>query len=250
MGEFHWVDRTEFIARRYFDYSPGQHVSFFGPTGDGKSTLAFQLLDAVVTPALPVVNLVLKPRDDQVSMLSDAAGFKRVESWPPTLVPALFQEKPRGYTLWPKHKLRDLPATNANLYRQMHAALVDSYARGNRILFSDEITGVIELVPPDRHLPQTKTQIEAIYSRGRALGCGQWAATQQPTYVPRKMYSQATHVFLSPDPDKEARKRYSEIGGLDPKLVFAYLDQCGVYEFVYIRKKSATSPTSICIVGA
>lgn len=244
------VTRAEFITRR-FDYKPGQHVSLFGPTGDGKSTLAFQLLDEVATPDLQVLNLVIKPRDDQIAILSTQAGFKHVTSWPPSQVRSVFETKPRGWTLWPKHDLKDLHGTNAKLYTQMLKGLSESYStRGNRIVFSDEIAGIIELDAPNRRDPTTREWVEAIYTRGRSLHTGQWAATQQPTFVPRKMYSQATHLFLSPDPDREARKRYAEIGGIDPKLIMHNLERCAAFEFVYVRKRQAKSPAVICIVSA
>ena len=243
------IDRHEFVANR-FNYRPGQHVSLFGPTGDGKSTLAFQLLNQVAHEDLPVVNLVVKPKDADIRTLSDAAGFKLVQSWPPPRVPQLWDGRPRGWTLWPKHKLHDLAATNANLYRQMVAALKDCYVKGNRIVFSDEITGIIELDAPTRNDDDTRDWVEAIYSRGRSMGTGQWAATQQPTFVPRKMYSQASHIFLSPDPDEEARKRYSQIGGVDKKLILHNLERLNTFEFVYVGKKTATTPNVICIVGA
>lgn len=243
------IERNEFITRR-FSYRPGQHVSFFGPTGDGKSTLAFQLLDDVATPQLQVVNLVVKPKDLQVLRLSNAAGFKLVKEWPPARVPQLFSEKPRGWTLWPKHKLTDLEWTDQHLYKHMIAALVDSYAsKDARIIFSDEITGIMELPAPDRNSTTTRRQIEAVYSRGRSMGTGQWAATQQPTFVPRKMYSQASHLFLSPDPDRDARKRYAEIGGVEQKLIMHNLERCAAYEFVYVGKRTEKSPAVICIVG-
>lgn len=244
------IDREEFITSR-FNYRSGQHVSFFGPTGDGKSTLAFGLLDQVSTTDLQVVNLVVKPRDDDVLRLSNNAGFELVKTWPPNRVPQLWKGEPRGWTLWPKHKLRDLDWTEANLYRHMIAALVDSYAsRRKRIVFSDEIAGIIELPTPHKDAPTTRRWVEAIYGRGRSLHCGQWAATQQPTYVPRKMYSQASHIFLSPDPDEDARKRYSEIGGIDKKLLLHNLERCESYQFVYVGKKQKNTPTTICIVGA
>jgi len=241
--------RSDFIQNR-FAYHPGQHVSFFGPTGDGKSTLAFHLLSEVATEDLPVVNLVVKPKDPDVRKLSDAAGFKLVTTWPPNRVPQMWEGRPRGWTLWPKHKLGDLNATNATLYQQMVKALQDSYVKGNRIVFADEIAGIIELDAPTRGAVSTRDWVEAIYSRGRSMGTGQWAATQQPTWVPRKMYSQASHLFLSPDPDREARKRYSEIGGIDPKLILHNLERCHAFEFVYVGKRTSTNPAVICIVGA
>lgn len=244
------IDRDAFITTR-FHYRPGEHVGFFGPTGDGKSTLAFELLDQVASPDLEVVNLVVKPRDAQVLRLSNAAGFKIVRTWPPARVPELFQTKPRGWTLWPKHNLKDLHGTNRRLYQEMRAALQDSYATPRkRILFCDEVMGLIELDPPNKNEPTIRELMEATWMRGRALDTGQWIATQQISYSPRKSYSQATHIFMSPDPDREARKRYAEIGGLDPKLILHNLERCDMYEFVYLRKKTQNSPAVICIVGA
>lgn len=233
------VPRQEFIERR-FTYGRGEHLSVFGPTGDGKTTLLFELLDEVARPELPAVNLVMKPRDPTVSRLSAKAGFKRVRSWPPSRVPTLFGDKPRGHTLWPKHTF-DVQKDNENLWREFRVALLDSYKRGNRIVFADELYGLT-------HELGLSDEVNAIYTRGRAMGTGLWSATQRPAYVPRNAYSQATHVFLSPDPDREARKRYAEIGGMDPKLILHNLERCGRYQWVYVRRQNSNGPAVICIV--
>lgn len=232
--------RREFLEVR-FAYHAGEHLSMFGPTGDGKTTLAFQLLNEVASPELPVVNLVKKKRDQTVSRLSGRAGFQRVATWPPSKVKGLFSERPRGWTVWPKYNPKDIPHTKAVQRKELGNALVDSFARGNRIVFADELYGLT-------HELGLEDEVNEIYTQGRSDGVGLWSATQRPAYVPRNAYSQATHVFLSPDPDRDARKRYSEIGGFDPKLVMHNLERCGPYQWVYIRKRGAHGNAVMCIV--
>ena len=58
-----WVfTRPEFSQERW-DYRAGQHVVFAGPTQNGKTQLAFCLLEYTATPDLPVFVAVSKPRD-------------------------------------------------------------------------------------------------------------------------------------------------------------------------------------------
>src|ERR1700744_4694362 len=63
-GDGIWViPRKDFCMNRW-DYSPGQHVLFAGPTQRaGKTTLAFQLLEYTASPEMPAYVAVSKPSD-------------------------------------------------------------------------------------------------------------------------------------------------------------------------------------------
>jgi hypothetical protein len=50
------------------------------------------------------------------------------------------------------------------------------------------------------------------------------------------MYSQAQHLFLHNDPDERARKRFDEIGGVDPKVVRNTISKLDKHEWLYIRR--------------
>jgi hypothetical protein len=225
--------RDEFLSQRW-RYSAGEHVSFLGPTQSGKTTLGFQLMAESATPKLPAEVLVMKPRDSVVASWTKSLGFRRVKSWPP--VPSLTAPRPPGYTLWPKPTF-DFHRDNATLAREFQKCLQESYRKGNRIIFADEVWGLTN------ELGLT-TELVALWSRGASMGAGLWAATQRPSHVPLWMYSQAHHLFLSYEPDARARDRFAEIGGLDPHLVKATVMALKKYQWLYIRRDGP----ALCIV--
>jgi hypothetical protein len=233
------VPREDFIRDRWH-YQTGEHVTTLAPTGNGKTTLMYQLLHATATPEVPAVSLVMKPRDSTAVAFTKAAGFRRVRTWPPP--PSLWQpRKPAGYTLWPRHQLRNHGATLDHQEQVFGEALTDCYARGRRIVFGDELYSL------DNELG-LRDELVCIWTKGRSMQCGLWGASQKPSHVPLWAYSQATHVFLSWDPDIRAQQRYGEIGGMDPDLIRAGLDQLDEYEWVYVHRAGRKS--TICIVGA
>lgn len=229
-------ERAEFLRTR-FRYAPGEHVTIIGPTGSGKTWLAYQLLESVAKPKLPGLVLVMKPVDATVTQWTRRVHFRRVRSWPPT--PSIWwSRRPPGWVLWPKHTF-DPDRDDALLYAQFRKAILDSYKRGNRILFADEAYGLSSELDLDR-------EMITVWSRGRSMGTGMWAATQKPTHIPLHAYNQAHHLFLFRDPDKRARERYAEISGVDPQLVRDTVLGLRRHECLYIRQDGPR----LCIVGA
>jgi energy-coupling factor transporter ATP-binding protein EcfA2 len=224
LPEVERFDRMEFIEER-FHYSKGEHVSFLGPTGSGKTTLALQLMKKATSDKLPGIILVMKPRDDTATKFTKELGYRRVRTWPPPV--SIYQpRKPPGWTLWPKFTF-DPDTDDENMYVQFRSCILDSYKKGNRVLFGDEAYSLA------KELGLEKEMI-TLWTKGRSMGCGLWAATQKPSHVPLWMYSQAQHLFLHNDPDERARKRYDEIGGVDPKLVISVVSKLKKHEWLYI----------------
>ena len=54
----------------------------------------------------------------------------------------------------------------------------------------------------------------------------------------------AEHLFLHHDPDKRARQRFAEIGGVDPKLVEDTVMSLKQHEFLYIRRRDG----AMCVI--
>lgn len=238
--------RGEFLARRW-KYAAGEHVAFLAPTQDGKTTLAYQLLQVTARPSLPAVVLVMKPRDPTPAAWSKHLEFPEEPTWPPRQRYP-WQDKPSGYTLWPRHT-HIVEVDNDHLSAQFKLAVRWAYRRGNCIVFADEIYGLLA------ELDGLEPDMIALWSRGGGMGTGLWAATQRPAGsaghgVPGFMYSNSKHLFLARDPDARSRQRYSEIGGIDPKLVTAAVLSLKRFEFFYITKGDAKGGPYYCIVEA
>ena len=78
-------------------------------------------------------------------------------------------------------------------------ALFEVYAGGNVTCYVDEVYGVVDPgSKPSRNLT-------GLWTRGRELGVGAWAASQRPAWVPLFILSEADHFFqfrLSLDEDR------------------------------------------------
>lgn len=226
----------EFIADRW-RYQPGEHVTFIGPTGSGKTTLAFRLLLRSVSEKLPGLVLVAKPRDETVSRFynQNKKKWRLVGTWPP---PPSINVKPNGYIVWPKHTF-DPDKDDPYLRRIFRNTILHSYKKGDRIVFADELFALGKELRLEKDLV-------TVWSRGRSMGTGLWGATQKPTHVPLWAYNQAEHLFLANEPDERGRQRFAEIGGVDPDIVRREVAKLDKYEWLYIRRDGP----AMCILTA
>lgn len=228
------VERDNFLSRRW-RYRTGQHVTLLGPTGAGKSTLAYQLLGQSARPRRPGIVLAAKPRDTTTTKYTRALEFRLVRSWPAPWRP--FMSAPPGYTVWPKHSF-DYDADTERISQVFSATMRESYRRGDRIVYVDELYEAAEELGLNRDMI-------ALWSRGRSMGCGLWGGSQRPAFVPQWAYGMADHLFLANDPDDRARRRYGEIGGVDSALVRDVVSELPEYHWLYIRRR----PLAMCVVG-
>jgi hypothetical protein len=246
--------RIEFMTRRW-SYKPGHHVLLVAPSQDGKTTLAYQLLKYTAKPTLPAFGIVMKPRDATPAMWSAHLGYPELPAWEPPRT-YRWQQKPSGYTLWVPHTMN--PAIdNPRIARETEKLLAYAYGRGDCIVFADEIYGLIaELPEPDDKKQSSITDlIVAISTRGSGMGVGLWGATQKPSGtqgrgLPGFLFSNAQHLFFSRDPDKRARDRYGEIGGVDPDLLKQLVEQLRRHQFVYINKGDDKGGPYIAIIDS
>lgn len=243
-GDLTVIPRDEFVHER-FDYKPGEHLVFGGPTQRGKTTLAFALLSVAATPECPAYVAVSKPRDPTTSREGERLGFIRVSEWPtPVRVSQLWKGKPRGFLVWPK--FGDINADVTRAARVTSTLLRDRYTAGTRnqkaILVMDDTMVKSKVLGLDG-------EMTTILAMSGAMDIGLWAFVQKPTDSGRAAiwaYGASEHLFLTHDPDRNNQRRYSEIGGVDPKFITEATRDLKPYEFLYFKR----TERYVCVVGA
>jgi hypothetical protein len=236
------------FARDFFDYKPGEHVVFGGPTTLGKTTLAFDLLEYVATADFPAYLAVSKPQDPVTARRGNELGFRRVTEWPPPrkLQEMFGGEKPPGYLVWPA--FGDLNTDMERCAAITEKLLMERYSHGasrknkGGILVMDDTMIKAKIMGLDKPMV-------TILAMAGAMKLGLWVFVQKPTDSGRTTlwaYEQSTHLFLTKGGDSRMLARYAEIigdNGPEAKQIIPTLKK---FEFLYIHKTEGF----MCIVGA
>ncbi len=243
-----WVQvfgRQEFMRERW-SYGPGEHLSIMGPTQSaGKTTLLWDLLAATDTSwcRIPPTMLIAKPRDKVVAAGISRLGYRETSRWPPRN--GWFSDEPAGYAYWPRH-LRNVDSedNDKHISAMFRPAVHQLYWSGDSITVADELYHLLAVLKMygdvNRHLTQ-----------GGGMGSGIWFATQRPAgtqqgALPGFVFNSPTHTFLSRDPVRSNRKRFGEIGGVDPEIIEHATYTMPPFAFLYIHR----SGPKMCVVEA
>lgn len=227
----------EEFRRKKFDYRPGHHVAFFGPTQQaGKTTTSFALLESVVSEELPAITLCMKHQDRVIAGWTKRLGFREVPSWPPEKkVSEIFGNKPVGYTLWPRQSLTDPDADNALLAREFRKAITHNRKHTPSITHANELYGMLAEL-------NLRTLLTAVVTRDSVAGHGLWYESQKPSgtqgiSIPGFFFNSAEHMFFSRDGEERNRQRYGEIGcGISPAEIEKQTLRLPPYGWLYIRR--------------
>lgn len=235
-ADVHRFERSVFL-NEVWDYTAGEHVTILAPTGGGKTHLSYQLLGVTASEDLPAAVFVMKPRDETVSKFSKKFKFRIIRDWPPSKIKN-YIDKPRGWVVWPLES-NDPDMDDIRHERIFRDAIRALYKKGDRIIFADETYSL------ENELG-LKNDLNRVWTKGRSMKCGLWAASQRPVWISRWAL-QAHHLFLANDPDVSMQKRYGEIGGgIDPDVVRYVTARLQRYEYLYINRDERTA----CIVSA
>lgn len=239
------LSRDEFFGD-YWDYRPGEHVSFIYPTRRGKTHLAYQCLDHAMrqNPELTTVSLMPKPNDPATRQFAEKLQLKEVPDWPPRRK-WWHKEDQRGYVLWPRHNASvDAAEDREQVAAIMKKCLSHQYWTGSSITFADDIHVMAVLM-------RLNPELEQFWTAGGSSGAGLWSANQKPSgtqhsgSVSSFSYNAPSHLFLGRDTDRRNVKRFGEIGGVDPERVESLvsslklhkIDGNSVSEVLYIDKR-------------
>lgn len=245
------VPRKDFLRQFGRDFGNGQHFTAIGPTQRGKTTLALEMLQRVVSEHRKALILAGKvpDRDHTMASAGERLHMQYVEEWPPTVIPIVGKQHrrnatPNGFILRPLTKpSTNVDAENAKLSREFKKGMQAAYASQKPIgkpciLFVDEA----HLVQNDLGL---KSEYEAPLTRG-APDVAVWSLLQRGRYISYHAYSAPEHLVLFYDPDVSNVRRYAElIGGVDPVFITRVVTQLKMYrvrtggtisEALYIRR--------------
>src|SRR5260221_8096368 len=183
----------EFRTRR-FNYRPGEHVAFCGPTQEaGKTNMAYALLEKTASPELRATTLCMKHRDRVVSAWTRRLEFVETPSWPPKI--KLSNRHPAGHTLWPRQSLTDVEADNALLEREFTKAIVYNRGHTPSITHANELYGLLAEL-------NLRKLLTAVVTRDSIAGHGLWYETQKPSgtkglSVPGLLFYSSAAIVLS-----------------------------------------------------
>lgn len=215
------LDWRSFWSGFSSDWSQGEHVSLFGPTGSGKTSLAERLTLYRARNAGYVVIVATKPRDSGLTSFAERHEFKTIKEWPP-------MRRDRKVLLWTaSNRLRD----GGSQQKKIEAALDDIYVSGGWTIYFDELYYVYDQM-------NLKPDIRKFYTQSRSLDITVIASTQRPSRVAPEMYSQADHLFFFQFNDQRDIDRISEINRVNKKEVQSIIGGLKRFEFLYIDARS------------
>lgn len=189
-----FVEWDDFV--KTMKWRQGEHVSFVGPTGAGKTNLARFILPMRTYSVV----VATKPKDKAV---------KDFKSDGMTIIP----------TWESRHDAMSKIILRPPLNRMSQAgdqrdvvsdALESIFTQGGWCVYLDELRYITKNLGLN-HI------MELLYLQGRSAKISVVAATQRPVWVPREMFSEATHFFMWRMSDKRDLKVLRDISGaVDP----------------------------------
>jgi hypothetical protein len=231
------------FAERYFDYTPGDHVVFGGPTQiSGKTQLAYDLLGHAATVDCPAYVGVSKPKDPVTSHYARLYDWRVVQEWPqPKQMKEVFGHKYTGYVIWPKfgdlYKDRDkVQQVLGALIAERYGASATSKKAVHGILMMDDTRDKEKVVG-------IKYEMTTVLTMAGAMGLGQWSFVQKPSQAgdtALMSYSAAKHWFLFKESTASSREYYGQIGGVDPHYIEYVLQNLGKRQAFYICRNGPT----------
>lgn len=219
------------------EFKQGDHVGIIGPTGAGKTHIAFDVAEL----RSYVIAIACKPRDP---LLDDALarGY-----W---LVPTDQLEIPYvdnrplhpRVVYWPRlgeRSRRKLPqhlvlrAEKAHQKPRVGAALGYVRNEGHWCLIIDEGTWVCRDLNLQRDIDSALFQFRTLNASVIILG-------QRPSWMGRYVLSMPTHMFLFNTSDKDDRRALGDISGADSQLVGEIVRRLDFdrHEFLYLNTRT------------
>lgn len=218
-----WPQLYSHIAQ---NWKQGQHFVVIAPTGRGKTVLIQTLLPLRSS----VVFFGTKIKDEEYDNLLKTHRYTRVNHWPPA--PWLSR-----VMLWPRPS-RTIRETVANQRAVFRTALDSLFRRGKWTCVFDELHWMSQNL-------KLYDEIASLHHQGRSSKLTFIDGFQRPAFVPRIVYSSATHLAVWGTNDPNDLKELSSITGIPVRTWDEVMKTLGDYEFVYVNIRKRSQPPVI-----
>jgi hypothetical protein len=214
-----------------FDWKQNQHAGCVGPTEQGKSTLAYTILDEC---RKYVAYLAIKTRDPTLQAFIDSGKYVRIYDWPP--MRQQFARKNRPYTaeemprrlVWPDATQLDSEPEQQRVFGN---ALRDIYVQGGWCPVFDDYWYLAHILGFER---ETKKMLANARSNDiPMLICAQRPSGNRLV----ELFDQTTHLFFFRDNDEPNLKRISGVGSLSSKAIQGFVANLDSFQFLYINTR-------------
>lgn len=216
------VSFDEFMQRLV--WIQGEHMAMIGPTGQGKTNLAMQLLPLRQYTTV----FATKPRDKTLDMFIEGFGYKKLTDWKPQYISDRWVEKYPKRILWPN--ATSLRQSRVNQTKVFAPALSDLFGMGSWCIYFDELWWMSFIL---KFQEDTKIFLQ----QGRSMELSLVCATQRPAWVPLEIYDMSTHLFFWADNDRANLNRISGIGSFNSDAIRLRITTLRKHEVLYINTR-------------
>lgn len=197
------------------DWRQGEHVTIIGPTGQGKTTLALDLMGQRGYPLI----IATKPRDATMERMRRGREWDVIRQWPP---------KHNRTILWPRMVK---PSDKYDQSAIIRDALTRVFVAGGYAVLIDELSYVIDEL-------KCRDEITQIWQQGRALGISLVTCILRPSHIPLLAYDQATHIIMFRDNDERNLKRMGGLGHWSRDEIVGQVSQLNRHEFLILNTRT------------
>ncbi len=225
-----WAELYGYLGQQF---KQGDHVAIIGPTGSGKTHVAFPVAEL----RAHVICVACKPADPLVSEALDRGYW--LNQTDELEVPYVDGRPLHSRVVyWPRlgeRARRRLPQSQVlaaeKRYQKPRVGAAIGYVRneGHWALLLDEGTWVCRDLNLQRDVDSALFQFRTLNSSVIILG-------QRPSWMGRYVLSSPTHLFLFSTNDGDDRKALGDVSGVDTKVVAELVARLDYerHEFLYI----------------
>lgn len=214
------------------DWRQDQHAGEIGPNGQGKTNLAYILLEHY---RKYVAYFVIKSKDKTLQAYLDSGFYERIYDWPPMRERPMMKKRP--YTaeemprrlVWPDASSLDAEAEQRRVFSK---ALRDIFIQGGWCPVFDDYWYLA-------HILGFEKETKKMLANARSNDIPMLICAQRPSGNRLvEIFDQSTHLFFFRDNDEPNLRRISGVGALSSKAIQAFVANLEPFQFLYVNTRT------------